>query len=277
MSQLTYNEFPADAYAGMAVNTGLKMDVSGVAATRQLEQVVIDTASNSEKYSVTINGTNYDFTSDASATAEEIRDGLKAAIDAGSDTTITTDESGTDTLLVEAANYDADDLFTISLVDNAAKMTLTQLVAHEQSIGFGKVVVEDERNTTDPQTGKAEAVRLPRLSTDISARKTFGVALFDASIEPSRTQSTLSAQVGGYDPGTTIPIRKFGQVWVEVEDIASVVRGGQAYVRFSASGSEELGAIRTDADTADAGALPGAYFTGQVSGNFAVLDLMLQP
>ena len=60
---------------------------------------------------------------------------------------------------------------------------------------------------------------------------------------------------------------------METGEVSSVARGGSVYVRYSASGTEELGTFRTDADTSDAAVLPGAKFTGQTSGDLAVVEL----
>ena len=59
-----------------------------------------------------------------------------------------------------------------------------------------------------------------------------------------------------------------------VEDVASVAKGGSVFVRHIATGSESLGAIRAVDDGADTDAIPNgaAAFTGQVSGNLAVVE-----
>ena len=90
--QLTYNANPNAAIAGLLFDTGFKDVISRIAATRQLEQVVVTTEYNSEIFTITIDGTAYAYTSDGSATKAEISAGLKALIDAGSaDVTVTDD------------------------------------------------------------------------------------------------------------------------------------------------------------------------------------------
>ena len=49
--------------------------------------------------------------------------------------------------------------------------------------------------------------------------------------------------------------------------------GDAAFVRFVAGGGEQLGAFRKDADTADAVALPGAFFVGTYSAGLAKVRL----
>jgi hypothetical protein len=58
--------------------------------------------------------------------------------------------------------------------------------------------------------------------------------------------------------GDVIDIVVDGVIWVASENAASV--NTPAFVRFTAAGAEELGAFRTDADTADAAHIPGLYF-----------------
>ncbi len=70
-------------------------------------------AQNSTKYTVTINGADFDFTSDASATVAEITAGLKAAIDGGSEAVSTVD-NGTD---LDVTSSDGN-TFTLVLTDD---------------------------------------------------------------------------------------------------------------------------------------------------------------
>lgn len=258
--QTAVNASPAAAFAGMCADAGPSSVVSPVAATRQLEQVVATTAANSEVFTVTINGSAATFTSDASGTKVEITAGLKLAIDALGEAVEVTDDL-TDTLLIESTDHD--DGFTISVTNPATGvLTLTSLLAQEQAIEFGKCVVRDERVTTGLNC------RLPRQATDLSGNHAFGIALADTSLE---TRS--AAPLAGYNAGMAVSVLRKGRIWVEVEDYASVVDGAAVYVRHAASGTEELGSIRTDADTADATVLPGAKFYGVAVGSLAIVEL----
>lgn len=257
--QTVVNESPSVAIAGMLADAGPHEVVSPVCATLQLEQVVVTTEDNSQDFTVTINGSDYTYTSDASATKAEISAGLKAAIDAGGESVQVTDDL-TDTLLIESTDHDAG--FTIAVAaGGSGVLTLTSLVSQEQTIEFGKVVVRDE------QLGNGFC-RLPRQATDITGNHAYGIAKSDTS-RVTRT----TAPYGGYNAGDAISVVRKGRIWVEVEDYASVVDGGAVYVRFAASGTEELGSIRTDADTADAAILPGAKFYGVAVGTMAVVEL----
>jgi hypothetical protein len=266
--QLSYDSNPAAAFAGLRADTGFGDIISALACTRQLSQVVVTTEANSEDFTITINGTAFTFASDTAATKTEIRDGLKALIDAGSEP-VSTESVSTDTLLIESTDYDEG--FTITVTDGATGvLTLTELVAQEQSIEFGKVVVVDERADADVNTGKLDACRLPRLNADITGGKVLGIALADTSMVTRADEPQ-----GGYSAGQVVSIMRRGRIWVEVEDVASVARGGSVYVRSTASGSEELGAIRAADDGGDTDPLTGAIFTGQVSGDLAVVELNL--
>jgi hypothetical protein len=255
--QLTYNELPSEAFAGLLHDTGFRDIVSRINAAKQLWQVVVTTADNSQDFTVTLNSVAHTYTSDASATKAEISAGLKAAIDAGSvDVTVVDDL--TDTLSITNNSYDDEVTCTVT-AGGGGVLTATELIDHEDSIQFGAVVVEAE-DADAATTGKREACRLPRLATDFSNRKVQGVAIADASLV-TRT----SAPYGGYDAGTTVPVLRKGRIWMPVEDVASVVVGGLVYVRHVATGTEQLGAIRAADDGSDTEVLDRdqAQFTGK--------------
>lgn len=249
--QLSYSEQPANAFAGLISDAGVRDVISKIAATRQLEKVVVTTAANSEIFTITINGNAYAYTSDSSGTKTEITAGLKALIDAGGEGVTVTDDT-TDTLTIESDSFD--DGFTITVTNPATGvLTLTHLVAQEDPIGFGKVVCYDERVGVG-------ACRLPRVAADVTSRYLWGVAIADAS----KLTRTSSPQ-GGYSAGQSVPILKKGRIWMAVEDVASVVPGGLVYVRYVATAPEELGAIRAadDGSDTDPVANAAAVFTGK--------------
>jgi hypothetical protein len=63
---------------------------------------------------------------------------------------------------------------------------------------------------------------------------------------------------GVYAAGEMFDVLVEGAIWVKTENAVAV--NGKAFVRFSASGAEENGAFRSDADTADAVHVPGLYY-----------------
>ncbi len=102
---------------------------------RQTDQTVVSTVTVADNtlYSVTINGTQFDFTSDASATAAEISLGLDAAINAGSEPVTSTDNlDGTLDLDPDVATTPFSVTVTANLLstpDLAGAETLTAAIA----------------------------------------------------------------------------------------------------------------------------------------------------
>lgn len=271
--QTTHSENPSVAIAGMLADSGAKDIISRVNAAKQLFSVVVTTEYNEQVFTVTIDGTAYEYTSDASATKAEIAAGLKALIDAGDDdvtTTLFQTSEANDSFYLENNSFENELTVTITNPANGV-LTLTELVDHEDAIQFGAVVVDDDRQTADALDGALLQCRLPRLNTDVTSRRVLGVALADVS-KVTRT----SAPYGGYSAGESVPVLRKGRIWMYVEDVASVAMGGLVYVRSTASGSESLGAIRaaddgTDTDPIDSNA---AHFTGQkiTASNLAVVE-----
>lgn len=107
-----------------------------------------------------------------------------------------------------------------------------------EDIPFGSVVVR----------GVSDAVcKLPAAATDITdAGKVLGIAAFDSMLPQAE-----GATVAGYKAGQRVQIIHAGRVRIKFED--NVVSGGALYVRFQGTGTK--GAIRSDADTANAALL----------------------
>ena len=85
--------------------------------TRARDIKVTPTAQNNTLYRVTINGTDFDYTSDADATIAEITSGLSSAINGGSEPVTATD-NGTDVDVAgndEAANPGTPGLFNVTV------------------------------------------------------------------------------------------------------------------------------------------------------------------
>jgi len=259
--QLAYNAHPGAAFAGMIADTGFKDVISRVCGAKQLEQVTVTTEYSSEIFTVTINGNAYAYTSDTNATKTEIADGLKALIDLGDEnvTVTNTDNANTSAvMLIENNSYDT--AFTISVTDPAdGVLTLVELIPFGKAVPFGAVVVDDERADADSNTGKGSC-RLPRVAADITSRGyTLGVAIADTS------KSTMSGETGGYKAGESVPVLRKGRIWMHVEDIATVAKGGLVYVRTVTNASYGLGSIRAgdDGGNTDVLSYEAAHFTGQ--------------
>ncbi len=99
----------------------------------QVSKLVIATVANASLYRAIINGVSFDYTSDADATAAEIRDGLIAAINAGTEP-VTAAASGADVQLTADV---AGESFSLSVGDN--KLTITAVTAN---VGIASAILE---------------------------------------------------------------------------------------------------------------------------------------
>lgn len=99
---------------------------------------------------------------------------------------------------------------------------------------------------------------LPAAAGDVTAGL-LGVSMIDPTREPSET----FAQYEGFS------VLKRGQIWMLSEDACDA--GAAVYVRHTAAGAEELGTVRSDADTADAAVAPGCRFETTTSGAGLIL------
>lgn len=139
------------------------------------------------------------------------------------------------------------------IVDMGETDIISRINGYGDDIPFGVFVTK----------GSAENLAvLPDATGEVTALVGLGV-----------TVRTLSTKTGvGYADEAAMSIIKKGRVWVEVED--AVTAESAAFVRFSAGVGEQLGAFRSDADTADAVALPYAKFvTDADAGGMAILEL----
>lgn len=157
------------------------------------------------------------FTADASATAQEIVEGLAPLIN-----------------LALPAN-------SVIVTENDVILTFTSEVAGKDF---------DVSTTTTLSAAFVVA------TTTANARNMFqGVALKTQRVE------TTTANAAEYAADDTVDVMAQGEVWVLLDSGQAPSAGDSVFVRASASGSEQLGAFRTDADTADGILLPNAYWT----------------
>lgn len=254
MPQLSFTQDPERGYAGMVADNGPNDVVSGMAASRKLVSVAI-VADDEAVYTITINGTDFEYTADASTSTAEITVGLKNLINAGDEPVLA---SGTDTpLLIESTIDGAAGDFTYA--DDATgtgTLTETVLVAQGQEIGFGKFVCLDERSSEE------KAVRLPRQATDVTGGLHLGVVLEDRAREDN--SATFRAN-------TMLPVLIEGRVYVEVEQAVS--KGDPVYVRYAAGG-DGVGSFGNTSGTSERALLARAvYRTSAASGEIAVVEL----
>lgn len=103
-----------------------------------------------------------------------------------------------------------------------------------------------------------ERVKLPTTSGEITATGE-GFAVRD----PLKEQDASS--IGLYANGDEIAVMRSGYIWVYAE--AAVTEEGAVYARHTANGGlTQLGAVRGDADTANAALVPNARFVSSTSG-----------
>lgn len=273
--QTTFSQDPAIGVEGQRTNVRHSDEISSrVNTSRKLASVAV-TAANSDTYTLTINGTDFTYTADGSATTGEIVLGLKALINAGTEPVLA---SGTDTpLLVEStrdSEFNADFSDTsaanrritgdFSITESETNLgTPVVLVAQGQEMPAGLGVCMDERSTDD------QAIRLPRQATDVTSARFLGVLLND--LAKVAYASTYSKQT--FHRNTMVPVLEHGECFVRVEQ--DVSKGDAAYCRFAAgSGGTQLGAFRKDDDTTSAALCAHAVFeSAGLSGGLAKLKV----
>lgn len=115
------------------------------------------------------------------------------------------------------------------------------------AIPFGVVVVG---NTASAQLTNPQGVKLPTASGDV----VIGITAW-APV----TSNDIDTTNDGLRPGRMMRVVGAGRVLVKVEN--AVVKDARPFFRITANGGNtQLGAIRADADSANAVELKGAYF-----------------
>ena len=254
--QNTYEMDPEIGVPGMLADLGPSNIITVASAVRQLVQVDI-TADDSQDFTLTINGTDFTYSSDGTATATEIRDGLIALVNAGSEP-VTAEALDADSLLLESDDYGDGNGFTLSTsAGGSGDLSTTTLADQAEKARFGCFICQDDRGDDDQG-------RLPRTAADVTGPRGLGVALQDPAREANAEE---------YRTETAIPVALRGRVLVRVEDAVSA--GSKAFVRYaSGSGGSKLGAWRSDADSSSAAEHPTAVFrTSASAGGLATLEI----
>ncbi len=260
---------PAIGFEGMLADCGYHDVLSGLASSRKRVSVAV-VAANSAVYTITINGTAFEFTADGSATTAEITVGLRDLINAGSEPVLA---SGTDTPLVIDSTIDgpAGD-FTYSDSATGGSLTETVLVTQGQAMRVGKVVVLD--NTVTDLGPVDYAVRSPRLATDVTDGLALGIIVEEFAVEQLPASAAAYSDTLTLGGNTLVNVLHEGRCYVKPE--SAVVKGAAVFVRFaSGAGGTVLGAIRGDADTSSAAIYPRAKFLTSASANgIAIVELV---
>lgn len=232
--------------------------------SKQLDKVTI--SADDTTTTVTINGTAFTFTeTGASELKAYIADYLTTAINAGAEPVTAYYTATNDYFLVES-----DVVGTAMTVVGTASCVVTNLIGNAAAIGFGLFVTDDNE---DPNALPYKA-RVPIAATDITTvGKGLGFTIHTHNVEQSYPYST-SVGGTGYALESAMNILRRGHIYLRPE--TAVTPGQQVYVRFVAAGTERLGAVRNDADTADAALLPTAYFrTACAAGGIALVEINL--
>lgn len=248
----------AKLHAGMLADLGNNDIVSHVNNSKQLVRIEVIQADN-HTYTVTVNTTDFSYTSPASgSTADSIALELVNAINAGSEPVGATPVGGgTGQLYVESDSSTTE--FTVSV--NANLTTLT-LVAYQQTIPFGRFVVQDDQGQ--------DYCRLPYAAADVSGLSALGVAVHTHAIE----QAANTANNTGYEFQSSISVLRKGRVYVDVE--TAVDPGDDVYIRHTVSGSTYLGAFRNDNDSGNATQVSSARFVSKAgAGETAIVEINL--
>lgn len=225
--------------------------------SKQLEDVTITAADLAT--TLTINGVAFTVNSGAATkTKTELRDLLIAAINAGSQP-VTASIKDADELYVTA---DASGTgFTIAGTTNCtvANVIPNSLLA---SIPFGILV------SLNDNQGEG-LIHPPQAAGDVTTLL-LGIALHTHAIE-----NVLTGAETGYTAGSAVSVLRKGRVYVSVEN--AVVQNGAVYARHTASGvNTQLGAFRSDADTANASLVPGARFVkAAAAGGITIVEINL--
>jgi hypothetical protein len=112
-----------------------------------------------------------------------------------------------------------------------------------------------------PGTDAERQALAPTTAAEITDGDGLGVVMYDASKEPGRTAAALAAG-NEYDDEEMLPLVTKGRIWVLCDAAATITANTPCFVRFAqiTTPTGVLGAFRQDVDTADAAALPGAFF-----------------
>lgn len=104
-------------------------------------------------------------------------------------------------------------------------------------------------------TGGTFTAGVSILDSSVTLADFEGIALWDPSMVPNVVPS--QDQTAEYHDGDAVSVMRKGALWVETEDACSA--GGDVYVRVgTGAGGSQLGAFRSDADSASAVAVTGA-------------------
>jgi len=240
----------------------------------------------------TVNGTGYEANSaEDTKTKTEIATELVSLINAGEtaveasldgETVVITQASGsyatftvvdtTNCSVAQTTVTKATIISNLATVINANETTVTATanttnLELTSDVGTAMTVVGTTNATVSERTGASSTIGyglLVSIDNDFPGRAHLPTAAADITTAASVAGITVRSNVvenedsEGYQVYDEMECLSQGVIYVEVE--AAVDVSDSVYVRHTASGTEQRGAFRGDADTADASILPGARF-----------------
>lgn len=235
---------------------------------QQIDTITVTGATNDKTYTVTINGVDISFLSDATATIAEVADGLAAAIEAEPlvNGTVGAVSDGVSLVTVTATTGGVG--FTIAESDAELTLASVQANATAAAIPFGRAVIEDGLGAHGNKLCKLINSTDVTNSADLTA-KGLGVAGYDPTREIP--EGALEAE---YPGGSMVAVMHNCRVYVEVEAALTSPADG-VYVRTAAAGA--LDKIGGFAPAAGAGLVQWleARWVRQAGTGLAVLEINL--
>lgn len=223
--------------------------------------VTVDTATNSTLYNVRVNGIDSEYTSDGSATAQEIVTNMVAAIVANSTASAIVTAAAATSSTFTLTGVTAGDDFTVTTSGATLSVATTTAAVDNDVIGFGYGVVRND----------ASSVRLPVSSDAATAFR--GVALHTHDHDPALKPA--STDPDGHYVGSAVSVVRKGLVYVPV---TTAITEGTSGVHLIITGAN-AGKFRGTSDSSNTVDL-GGTFTGlrwhtSSANSMAVLEINL--
>lgn len=240
MVLVSISQYPDVGYAGLMVGLDDGKNIVTGLNNRGVAAGVTDlafAAVNLATYTFQAYGINVSFTADGSATAAEIRDGLKAAAEAipALAALMTFTASGSDLRLTERAATNG----SMALTGLDANTTATVVTAHEQ---------------TEPMAAGILVAAGPGFQ-DIRLMATALDRIAGFTVHQHNPVNEVlypSPSTVNYPANSEVSVAKRGSMWVKTEQAIDHTTD-VPFARFTATASNpQLGAIRKDADTGKA-------------------------
>lgn len=248
--QTSYDKNMPLAYAGLKASL-MEDRVSSYknAIGRDVRTLTV-TPQNSTEYTVTVNGVQISYTSDGSATGQEIVDGLEAAALANPffSALATLVEASSTTLTLSAKNKN--DAFTVAI---SAELASAVVSSAGVNLPFGRIVALAAQSS-EPAGGVLVTALSSGAPLAGATVHSHAVSVAPYTIPDSQDASAVGGDVSGYPPGEMVSVMQEGQIWLEAEE--SFDPGDAVYARFTSGTNAVIGRVRTDDDSSSAVLVP---------------------